>query len=185
MPSLIQTEAIVDPTFTDRRTTATDPESNLTGTLKVIRGSDGGASAVVIELRNPAQGRDVLLKVNTETSAFIMLTATDRQGTVLSTPARKFDSSEPQRFDTVRIARGSSREWRVPIAAQLPAKVVPKEGVPGRLVVNIAVLFGKVSGDDQPADTDLETSLLTLYDMDVVFTQAALHEGARLATTDP
>ena len=175
----------MDPAFPDRVTTVTDPQSNLIAALRLIRGSDGGASAVAVELRNPSRDHDVVLKVNTETSAFIMLTATDRQGTVLSTPARKFDSSEPQRFDTVRIARGSSHEWRVPIAAQLPAKEIPKEGVPGRLVVNVALRFAKVSGGQQPGDTDFETSLLTLYDMDLVFTQAALVEGAMPPTADP
>jgi hypothetical protein len=175
----------VDQRFPDLVTTVTDPQSNLIATLDVIRGGDGGASAVLVELRNPPQDHDVVLRVNTERSAFIMLTATDRQGTVLSTPARKFDSSEHQRSDTVRIAGGSAHKWRVPIAAQLPTDEIPKEGVAGRLVVNIALLFAKVSGDQQPADADFETSMLTLYDMDVVFTLTALEEGVQLATTDP
>lgn len=174
----------MDQPFPDRRTTVTDPGSNLVGTLQVLRGSDGGASAVVVELRNPSGYQDVVLKVNTETSAFIMLTATDRQGTVLSTLSRKFDSSEAQRFDTVRIAPGAAHEWRVPIVAQLPAGDVPKEGMPGRLVVNVALRFSKAKGDEPPADTSFDTSLMTLYDMDVVFTRAALHEGAKLAKTD-
>lgn len=171
--------------FPGRLTTVTDPQSSLIATLGVVHGSDGGAEAVVVELRNPSRDHDIVLKVNTEASAFILLTATDRHGTTLSTPARKFDSSEPQQFDRVRIAPQSSHAWHVPIAAQLPGGAIPRDGVPGRLVVNVALLFSKVRGNGRPTDTDFETSLLTLYDMDVVFTQAALKNGARFATTDP
>jgi hypothetical protein len=169
----------------DRVYLVTDPESGLQCSLTVFRGGDGGASAVVVELRNPSDGHDVVLKVNTETSVFIMLTVTDQQGTVLSTPSKMFSSSEAQRFVFVRIARASSHRWRVPIAAQLPASKIPEEGMKGRLVVNIALLFSRVSGDEQPAEADFSSSLVTLYDMDVLFTQAALSEGEGPPTADP
>jgi hypothetical protein len=170
----------------DRLYQVTDPESNLECSLTVLRGDDGGVSAVVVELRNPSDDYDVVLRVSTEMSAFIMLTVTDEQGTVLSRPARKFESSEAQQFDIVRIGRGSSHRWWVPIAAQLDASAIPEQGMKGRLVVNVALLFSKVSGDEQPADDDFEISVLTLYDMDVLFTRAALSEGAGPATTaDP
>lgn len=170
--------------FPDYANRVTDPESNLEGRLTVLRGSDGGASAVVVELRNPSDDHDVVLKLNTEMSAFIILTVTDEQGTVLSKPARKFNSSEFQRFVIVRIARASSHDWRVPIAAQLDASAIPKEGLKGRLVVNVALLFSKVSGDERPAEADFKSSLLTLYDMDVLFTQAALSEGTKPPAAD-
>jgi hypothetical protein len=159
----------------------TDPESNLAGRLTVLRGGDGGSSKVVVELRNPSDDYDVVLKINTEMSTFIMLTVTDEQGNVLSKPARKFNSSEVQQFVTVLIGRASSHEWRVPIAAQLDANAIPKQGLKGRLVVNVALLYSKVSGEERPADADFKSSLLTLYDMDVLFTQAALSEGAKPA----
>ena len=161
-----------------------ESKSNLAGCLTILRGSDGGNSAVVVELRNPSDDHDVVLKINTEMSAFIMLTVTDEQGTVLSKPARKFNTSEVQRFVTVRIGRASSHHWRVPIAAQLDASAIPKGGLKGRLVVNVALLFSKESGDEQPTDADFKSSLLTLYDMDVLFTQAALSEGTELPNTD-
>jgi hypothetical protein len=170
--------------FPDYANRVTDPESNLEGSLTVLRGDDGGASVVVVELRNPSNDYDVVLKINTEMSAFIMLTVTDEQGTVLSKPARKFNSSEVQRFVTVRIGRASSHHWRVPIAAQLDASAIPKQGLKGRLVVNVALLCSKVSGDEQPADADFQSSLLMLYDMDVLFTQAALSEGTKPPTAD-
>ena len=69
----------------------------------------------------------------------------------------------------------------MPIAAQLLASEVPKEGVKGRLVVCVALLFSKVSGDEQPSDADFQSSLLTLYDMDLLFTRAALREGTATA----
>jgi hypothetical protein len=168
----------------DRVNRVADPESNLEGSLTVLRGSDGGAAAVVVELRNPSDDHDVDLKVNTEMSAFIMRTVTDQQGTVLSKPARKFNSSEAQQFDIVRIARASSHRWRMPIAAQLDASAIPEQGMRGRLVVNVALLFSKVSGDEQPADAGFNISVLTLYDMDILFTQAALSEGTKPPTAD-
>ena len=171
--------------FPDRVDRVTDPASNLEGGLTLLRGSDGGVSAVVVELRNLSEEHDVVLKVNTEMSAVIMLTATDHEGTVLSTPARKFDSSEDQHFLTVRIAPASWHRWRVPMAAQVPASEIPAEGMKGRLAVNVALLFSKVRGDEQPDDADFRSSLLTLYDMDVLFTRAALREGARSAAAGP
>ena len=94
--------------FPDHVNRLTDTKSDLVCSLTVLRGADGGASAVVVELRNPSEDHDVVLKVNTEMSAVIMLTVTDHQGTVLSRPARKFNSSEVQRFVTVRIAHALS-----------------------------------------------------------------------------
>jgi len=170
--------------FPDHANRVTDPASDLEGSLTVLRGSDGGASAIVVDLCNPSNDHDVVLKINAEMSAFIMLTVTDEQGTVLSKPARKFNSSEVQGFVTTRIGRASSHHWRVPIAAQLDAGVIPKQGLTGRLVVNVALLFSKVSGDEQPADADLKSSLLTLYDMNVLFTRAALSEDSRPPTAD-
>jgi hypothetical protein len=164
--------------FADSKNRDTAPESNIEGSWTVLRGSDGGASAVVVELRNLSNDDDIVLKINTEMSAVIMLTATDHQGMVLSKPARKFSTSEVQEFVSVRIARASAHRWRVPIIAQLPASNIPEQGVKGRLVVNVALLFSKVSSDEQPADADFKSSLLTLYDMDVLFTRAALSEGA-------
>jgi len=168
----------------DRVYRVTDSESNLEGSLTVLREGDGGASAAVVELRNPSHDYSVVLKVNTEMSSFIMLTVTDEQGTVLSKPARKFNSSEAQQFDIVRIGRASSHRWRVPIAAQLDASELPEQGMKGRLVVNVAPLFSKVSGDTQPADADFKISVLALYDMDILFTRAALREGTKLPTPD-
>ena len=159
--------------FPERVYRVTDPKSNLEFSLTVLQGGDGGSSEVMVELRNPSDDYNVVLKVNTEMSAFIMLTVTDDQGTVLSKPARKFNSSETQQFDIVWIGRASSHRWRVPIAAQLNASEIPEQGMTGRLVVNVALLFNKVSGDEQPADADFEISVLTLYDMDILFTQAA------------
>lgn len=168
----------------DRVCVAADPRSGLEGTLTILRGGDGGASAVDVELRNPADGHEVALQVNNETSAFIMLTVTDQQGTVLSEPARRFDSSETQRFSAVRMERGSSRRWRVPIAAQLRPSAVPEQGMTGRLVVNVALAFNRVRGSEQPADVGPELSVLTLYHMEVLFTRAALREGAKPLTAD-
>lgn len=171
--------------FPDQVNRVADPESGLEGSLTILRGSDGGASAVVVELRNPSEERDVVLKVNTERSAVVMLTATDPQGTVLSKPAKKFDTSEAQRFITVRVARASSQRFRVPIAAQLPAGAIPEQGLKGRLVVNVALLSSKVKGGEQPAEAEFRMSLLTLHDMDVLFTRAALQEGERAASAEP
>lgn len=170
--------------FPDRVNRVTDPKSNLECSLTVLRGADGGASAVVVELCNPSEDHDVVLKVNTEMSAVIMLTATDHQGNVLSKAARKFNSSESQRFVTVRIAHASSHRWCVPIAAQLLASEVPEQGMKGRLVVNVALLFSKVSSDEQPSDADFQSSLLTLHDMDLLFTRATLSEGTEPLTAD-
>ena len=165
----------------DRVYHVTDSKSNLEGSLTVLRGSDGGVSAVVVDLRNRSDHDEVVLKVNTEMSAFIMLTVTDDRGTVLSKPAKKFDHSEIQKFDIVRIQRGSSHRWRVPLAAQLEVSAIPEQGLKGRLVVNVALLFSEVIGDKQPADADFKISVLTLYDMGILLTQAALSEGTKPA----
>ena len=142
--------------------------------MTLLHGEDGGVSAVSLELRNPSQDRDVLLKVNREMSAFIMLTVTDDQGAVLSKPARKFDTSESQQFDLVRIGRASAHEWRVPLTAQLDPARLPEQGLQGRLVVNVALLYHSLSGTSKPAADDFALSMLTLYDMDVLFTPSAL-----------
>jgi hypothetical protein len=156
---------------------STDAQSKLEASLSVVRGSDGGASAVLVDLTNTSPDDDVVLKVNSVSSAFIMLTVADEHGTVLSQPARAFDSSEVQRFETVRIARGSAHQWRVPIVEQMQPSALPPGELKGRLVVNILLLFRKVT-DNQPAsDDEFESSIVTLYDMDVLFTRAALREG--------
>ncbi|MDC8758042.1 hypothetical protein [Janthinobacterium fluminis] len=158
--------------FPDHAHCVTDPESNLEASLSVAQGSDGGAAAVDVELRNPSAD-EVVLKVNAETSAFIMLTVTDGQGTVLSKPAKKFNSSETQRYETVRIGGGGSHRWRVPLAAQLDAGALPEAGLKGRLVVNVALLFNKAGGG-RGADNGYQSALLTLFDMDIFFTPTAL-----------
>ena len=113
-----------------------------------------------------------------------MVTVADDEGTVLSKPARRFRTSEVQRFTTTRIAPGSSQDWRVPVHAQVDPSAIPVQGLRGRLVVNVALLFSKVSGDAEPDDGDFASSLLTLYDMGVELTRAALTEGAALSTAD-
>jgi hypothetical protein len=160
-----------------------DPSSNLEGSLTVLRGTDGGAAAIRVELHNPSASQDIVLKVNAEMSAFIMLTVTDQQGVVLSKPAKKFKSSEIQQFITVRIPRGASDCWQAPLMAQLPANQIPEQGMKCRLVVNVALLSSKVDVDGQPADGDFQSSLLTLYDMDLLFTRKALTENAAAATS--
>ena len=52
----------------------------------------------------------------------------------------------------------------------------------GRLVVNVLLLYQTLKPDvhvkDGDADHDFKSSILTLSDMDVTFTRAALGEGA-------
>ena len=62
----------------------TDTGSNLEASLTVLRASDGGASAIFVDLHNSSNNQDVILKVYADISAFIMLTVTDNQGSVLS-----------------------------------------------------------------------------------------------------
>ncbi len=164
--------------FENRVNHVTDEKSGLDGQLTILRGSDGGAAAVVVELTNPAQENDVVLKVNSEMSAFIMLTVTDAQGNVISRPARKFRTDEVQQFSVVRIGRKESQRWRVPVSAQLDAASLAQPGMPGRLVVNVALLYRIVKSGQQPNEDEFFSSLLTLYDMDVQFTPAALREGS-------
>jgi hypothetical protein len=171
--------------FPERLYRVTDPESMLEGSLTVLRGSDGGASAVVVELRNLSDDHDVIVKVNSDISAFIMFTVTDQHGAVLSRPARKFNSSEYQRSSALRIEHASSHNWCVPIAGQLSDSEIPEQGMKGRLVVSLALLFDKVSGVEQAVDANFKGSLLTLYDMDVLFTKAALSESVEPAPADP
>jgi hypothetical protein len=165
----------------DQAHRVSDAQSNLEAGMSVVRGSDGGASAVAIELTNISTDNDVVLKVNTALSAFIILTVTDDQATVLSKPARTFSSEEVQRFDTVRIARGSSHLWRVPIADQLEPNALPTAKLKGRLVVNVLLLF-KRTDDERVAEGEFDSSIVTLYDVDVLFTRTALSEGARTPT---
>ncbi|MEO7732819.1 MAG: hypothetical protein ABIY55_17765 [Kofleriaceae bacterium] len=127
-----------------------------------------------VELRNPSGDRDVILRVNQEMSAFILLTVTDAHGAVLSKPAKKFDSSEPQHLDLLRLSPGASHHWRVPIAAQLEANTVPEHGMTGRLVVNVALLFDAVGRDEAPVDADFQISIVTLFDMETRFTRTTL-----------
>jgi hypothetical protein len=151
-----------------------DPQSNLECTLAILRDADGGVSAVDVELRYLRDDYGVVLKVNTEMSAFIMLTVTDNQGIVLSKPAKKFDHLESQHFDIVQIKFGRSHNWRVPLAAQLEESVIPIHGLKGRLVVNVALLFSKLSSAEAPANSDFKLSIVTLYDMNATFTRSAL-----------
>jgi hypothetical protein len=168
--------------FPDRLTRVSDPASGLEATLTVVRGSDGGASAVDVALRNPSAEHDIVLNINTEPSAFLMLTVADDEGTVLSKPARRFKTSEVQHFTATRIGHGSSQDWRVPVHGQIDPSAIPEQGLRGRLVVNVALLFSKVSGDAQSDDRDYVSSLVTLYDMDVELTRAALTEGSGFST---
>lgn len=171
----------MDPDRVDR---VTDPASNLEGVLSLLRGSDGGVSAVDIGFRNLSADQDIVLKVNTELSAVIMLTVADHDGTVLSTPGRRFDTSEDQGFIHVRIAPAAVHRWRMPIADQVPSNAIPAEGLNGRLVVNIALLFSRDRGNWRSDAADFASTLLTLYDMDLRFTRKALREGSTHATTD-
>lgn len=166
----------------DRVHRITDAPSNLEAEWTIVRGSDGGASAVVVELTNVSADHDVVLRVNTALSAFIMLTVTDAQGTVLSKPARTFDSSEVQQFETVRIARMSTHQWRVPLVDQIEPGALPSAELQGRLVVNILLLFRKVKHNVHAAEDHFESSIVTLYDMDVKFTRAALSGSERVST---
>jgi hypothetical protein len=172
--SIVLAKSIEETMCADCLSRVEDRQSNLECTLTILRAADGGASAVDVELSNRYADHDVVLRVNTEMSAFIMLTVTDDQGTVLSKPAKKFDHSETQNFDIRRLKRGQSHRWRVPLAAQLEESVIPVHGLKGRLVVNVALLFSKLSGDEEPANSDFKLSIVTLYDMDVTFTRSAL-----------
>lgn len=153
---------------------ATAPRSGLHAALEVLRAEDGGATAVRVALRAASGGPAVVLKANEEMSAFIALTVTDARGTVLSRPARRFSSEEEQTFRVERIAPGESRRWRVPLTGQLDAGAVPPAGMRGRLVVNVTLLVGSGPGADVSATGGFETEIVTLYDMDVLFTRAAL-----------
>jgi hypothetical protein len=167
--------------FPERLCRATDPESGLECSLTVLRAGDRGASAVVVELRNLSTSHDVVLSVNTDLTAFVMLTVTDAHGVVLSSPARRFHTGEVMYASVVPIPRASSHRWRVPIAAQLSEFKIPEQGLEGRLVVNLALLFDTTSGAAEPTDANFTSSLVTLYDMDVLFTRAALTEGTKFA----
>src|SRR5579871_4492425 len=120
---------------------ATDAQSHVEGRLELVLGQDGGVSAVTLELTNTSTGDDVVLKVNSALSAFMTLTATDAQGQVLSKPGRKFSSAEQQAFELVRLGPSEARRWRVPLGDQLAASALPAEGVQGRLVLNVLLLF--------------------------------------------
>jgi len=161
----------------DRVHRVADALSKLEANLTIVRGSDGGASAVVVELANVSTDHDVVLRVNTVTSAFIVLTVTDDQGTVLSKPARTFNTSEVQQFESVRIARSSAHQWRVSIGEQLEPSALSPAELKGRLVVNVLLLFSKVKDNEHAAEDELQSSIITLYDMDVMFTRTALSEG--------
>jgi len=150
-----------------------DPNSDLTCALTILKGSDGGAGSVQIELHNDGS-RDVLLKVNRELSAMIMLTVTDSNGIVLSQPAKKFRTSEEQQFQMARIPPGRSHSWQVPFTPHLSAEQLPEKGMKGRLVVNVALLFRKNQDHDESGENEFASSLMTLYDMDVLFTRASL-----------
>lgn len=165
----------------ERALRVTDAQSKLQARLTIVVGRDGGASGVDVELTNLSADEDVVVKVNSALSAFITLTVTDEVGSVLSKPARKFNSAEIQHFEVVRIAPLASRHWRVPIAKQVDAQVIPAS-LHGRLVVNVLLLFSRTPPGEQPQDDAFSSSVLTLYDMDVQFTRAALSEGEWAST---
>jgi hypothetical protein len=157
---------------------ATDPASHVEARLDLVPGADGGVSAVTIELTNTSAVDDVFLKVNSALSAFITLTVTDAKGGVLSKSGRKFSSAERQIFELVRLSPGEARRWRVPMGDQVDAGALSGGRVQGRLVVNVLLLFRTVRRGTQVADGEFNSSILTLSDIDVTFTRAALSEGA-------
>ena len=67
-----------DTVFQDRMHRSTEPTSGLEGRLQLVLGPDGGVREVVVELHNPSPDHDVLIRVNAETSAFIMLAVSAR-----------------------------------------------------------------------------------------------------------
>lgn len=157
---------------------ATDAASQIEGRFTLEQGADGGTTAVSVELTNTAASGDVLLNVNSALAAFIALTVTDGQGGVLSTSGRKFSSAEQQSFDVVRLGPGQSRRWRVPLGEQLDASALPDGRLQGRLVINVLLQFRRVRTGAPPGEGEFDSSILTLSDMDVTFTRAALSEGA-------
>ena len=60
---------------------------------------------------------------------------------------------------------------------RVAAGAIPQQRLSGRLVVNVALLFSKVRAGAAEANADVSTSILTLYDMDLPFTRAALKEA--------
>jgi hypothetical protein len=150
------------------------------GRFDLVAGGDGGISAVSVELTNASSTDDVVLKVNSALSAFITLTVTDAQGGVLSKSGRKFSSAERQTFELVRLGPGEARRWRVPLGDQVDAHALAGGRVQGRLVINVLLLYRTVraGAHEGASDTDFKSSILTLSDMDVTFTRAALGEGA-------
>lgn len=152
--------------FPDEVLTAADPVSGLEGTLTLVRAADDGVSAIVVELRNPT-AQPVSLKINTESSAFLMVAATDNRGQQLSKKLRKFATDEQQTFESVTLQPGALQSWTTPLADWIPADRIPDhEGLSGRLVLNVALLVTTSRGD--------ERSMLTLYDTHVRFTRRAI-----------
>lgn len=162
----------------ERVSRVANPETGLEAGLTIVRGADGGACAVEVELSNPDPRHDLVLRVNTVTSAFVMLTVTDGQGVVLSKPPRRFDTSERQTFETVRMGPGTAHRWQVALTAQLDPGRIPAQGMRGRLVVGVAAFVAKAAAGAEPADADFTMRVLTLYDLDVALTQASLEKGA-------
>jgi hypothetical protein len=160
--------------FEERVYHATDPGSRTEGRLTLLREKDGSASAVTVELSNPVRDSDLILKINSAMSAFIMLTVTDDQGRLLSAPARKFNTEETQHIEALRIPAGSAHSWTVPIASQMPVDAVAEGGMSARVVVNVALQYARVKAGGQASDADFQVSVLTLHDMDVVLTPASL-----------
>jgi hypothetical protein len=156
---------------------ALDAKSDIEASFHIVHGDDGGASAVTVELTNKSGSDDVTLRVNTALSAFITITVTDEQGTVLSKSARKFSSAEQQSFELVRLAPGASQRWHVPLGEQCEAGAIPAGSMNGRLVINVLLLYRKSPQGEQPSDTDFESSIMTLSDMKVTYTRAALNSS--------
>ena len=71
---------------------------------------------------------------------------------------------------------GARNEYDRPLAARCGG-AIPQQGLSGRLVVNVALLFSKVRAGAAEANADVSTSILTLYDMDLPFTRAALKQA--------
>ncbi|MGB3185602.1 MAG: hypothetical protein WBG76_14350 [Ornithinimicrobium sp.] len=152
--------------FPDEVLTAADPASGLEGTLTLEREADDGVSRLTVELRNPTP-QQIPLKINTESSAFLMVSATDDRGHQLSKTPRKFATDEQQRFESVTLQPGARQSWTTPLRKWIPPdRISDPEGLSGRLVVNIALLLTTSRGE--------ERSMLTLYDTNVRFTRHAI-----------
>ena len=130
------------PAFPERVRSASDPVSGLEGSLTIVRADDDGVSAVAVELHNPT-AQPVPLEVNADPSAFLMIAVTDDDGQQLSKPPRKFATDEQQTLETVTLQPGARASWTTRLADWIALDRIPEgDGLPGRLVVNVALLTG-------------------------------------------